>query len=115
VGKETAFDYNSAVFILYSFYSSTVSSVDVSMTVSFFCRIGLFLLLVSNFSTGCYLNDCICWNSEIICENEDGPEPLFTDSERFVANILYISANQKAWISRTCGLFPRMIKVIMLD
>jgi hypothetical protein len=89
-----------------------MSSVDVSVCVSV---IGLLFLLIAPFASGCYLNDCICLNEDIICENEDEGAPLFTESERFAANVLYISANQRRWISETCGLFPRIIKVIMLD
>ena len=113
VGQETGCDKSEGS--VYSFYSSTMSTVDVSVSLLRLSLIGLLILLLSTVCTGCYLNECICLNADIICENTDESELIFTESERFAANNVYISANQKDWMSRTCGLFPRLVKVLMLD
>jgi hypothetical protein len=63
----------------------------------------------------CYINDCNCLYDEIVCEVTDQPAPRFTFDERFVVRYLYISVSQLSWISRSCGLFPRLQEVIMMD
>jgi hypothetical protein len=91
-----------------------MSNVDVFGGL-FLKLIGLVFILLATVCHGCYINDCICLNSDIICQNEDEAAPLFTSEERFAVNNLYISQQQKEWSMRTCGMFPRLLKVIMLD
>jgi hypothetical protein len=77
--------------------------------------IGLLFVLLATVCNACYINDCICLNSDIICQNEDEAAPLFTSVERFAVNNLYMSQKQKEWIMSVCGMFTRLIKVAMLD
>ena len=74
----------------------------------------LFTLLFV-FARGCYVNDCLCYDARIVCEITDEASPVFTESERFVANELYLTVKQSQWITRQCAIFPRITKLIMMD
>ena len=93
-----------------------MSNVDVFAGWLLKCSlIGFILLLAGTICKGCYINDCICLDSDIICQNVDEAAPIFTSAERFAVNTLYISAKQETWITTACGMFPRLVKVVMLD
>lgn len=100
----------------YSLSGSTMSPLDVlPLWLLKWSTIGLICVLPWSVCNACYVNDCICLNAEIICQNVDQAAPIFTAAERFAVNHLYISAKQEPWIRRACGLFPRLIEVVMMD
>ena len=93
-----------------------MSNVDVFPSWILKCSIiGLLVLLPVSVVNACYVNDCICLNSDIICQNVDQAAPIFTSAERFAVNTLYVTSKQDEWMTRACGLFPRLRKVVMLD
>jgi len=74
----------------------------------------LWIILVS-LTSGCYINECICWDAKIICETTDEASPYFTVSERFEANVLYLTQTQVPWITEKCSTFPRITDIVMTD
>ena len=75
----------------------------------------LFGLCFLDVYSGCYVNDCNCFREKIICEHRDQTSPLFTLSERLACRVLYISVVQLEWIQESCGLFPRLQRIEMID
>ena len=61
------------------------------------------------------MNDCICYDERIVCELNDEASPVFTEAERFAVNELFLTIKQSKWITRQCGLFPRITKLVMID
>jgi hypothetical protein len=68
------------------------------------------------FSNGCYVNDCICLNDQVICAENDQARPRFTTGERFATRKLYLSGTQSLWLqARVCDIFPRISEIILMD
>lgn len=63
----------------------------------------------------CLLNDCLCVDGLILCDETNGLYPLFTPTERGFARQLKISVKQIRLIDDACSTFPSLAYIELSD
>ena len=67
------------------------------------------VLMICDSVTGqCSLNDCLCEDDLILCDEENQPDPLFTEYERAFARRLSLSLKQAVIIPQICRTLPNV-------